>query len=242
MKGALARGAAPAAAPATGGGLATRLPVAQGRLRQVRPDRDGSRSRASRRSPGPALHRNWVMIPHVTNNEDADITELEAFRVQLNKENEKAGVKVTMLAFLDQGVRRRAEEVSRLQQLARRRQPDRRQAATGTSASPPTRRTGSSCRSSRTPTRRASSTIAKETSELAKQARDGKLKPADMQGGTFSISSLGGIGGTYVHADHQRARGGDPRRVAARRRSRSGTGSSSSRGSSCRSRSRTTTA
>ena len=49
---------------------------------------------------GPALHRNWVMIPHVTNHDDADITELEAFRVSTNKENEKRGVKVTMLAFL----------------------------------------------------------------------------------------------------------------------------------------------
>ena len=49
---------------------------------------------------GANLHRNWVMIPHVTNHEDADITELEAFRVQLNKENEKCGIKVTMLAFL----------------------------------------------------------------------------------------------------------------------------------------------
>src|SRR5260370_39406046 len=49
---------------------------------------------------GANLHRNWVMIPHVTNCEDDDITELEAFRVQLNKENEKSGIKVTMLAFL----------------------------------------------------------------------------------------------------------------------------------------------
>src|SRR3546814_1263073 len=48
----------------------------------------------------PILHRNWVVIPHVTNHDDADITELEAFRVQLNKENEKAGIKVTMLAFM----------------------------------------------------------------------------------------------------------------------------------------------
>src|SRR4029079_18902577 len=49
---------------------------------------------------GANLHRNWVLIPHVTNHDDADITELEAFRVALNKENEKSGVKVTMLAFL----------------------------------------------------------------------------------------------------------------------------------------------
>src|SRR6267378_6359559 len=53
-----------------------------------------------RRLAGPYLHRNWVSIPHVTNHEDADVTELEAFRVQLNKENERSGVKLTMLAFL----------------------------------------------------------------------------------------------------------------------------------------------
>ena len=53
-----------------------------------------------KRISGPALHRNWVMIPHVTNHDDADITDLEAFRVSTNKENEKSGVKVTMLAFL----------------------------------------------------------------------------------------------------------------------------------------------
>ncbi len=49
---------------------------------------------------GANLHRNWVMIPHVTNHDDADITDLEAFRVQFNKENEKSGVKVSMLAFM----------------------------------------------------------------------------------------------------------------------------------------------
>src|SRR5262249_59699064 len=53
-----------------------------------------------RKLAGANLHRNWVMIPHVTNHEDADITDLEAFRAQMNKENEKSGIKVTMLAFL----------------------------------------------------------------------------------------------------------------------------------------------
>ena len=70
---------------------------------------------------GANLHRNWVMIPHVTNHDDADITELEAFRVSTNKENEKSGVKVTMLAFLIKAVRRGAEEIPRVQHLARRR-------------------------------------------------------------------------------------------------------------------------
>ena len=74
--------------------------VAAGRLREVRPDRDASDLSRIKKISGANLHRNWVMIPHVTQHDDADITELEAFRVALNKENEKAGVKVTMLAFL----------------------------------------------------------------------------------------------------------------------------------------------
>ena len=71
--------------------------------------------------------------------------------------------------------------------------------------------------------------ISKEMGELAKKARDGKLTPADMSGGCFSISSLGGIGGALLHADHQRARGRDPRRLPQRRPSRSGTARRSSR-------------
>ena len=65
--------------------------------------------------------------------------------------------------------------------------------------------------------------IARETGELAAKARDGKLSPTEMQGGCFSISSLGGIGGTFVHADHQRARGRHPWRLAGRRQSPCGT-------------------
>ena len=73
--------------------------------------------------------------------------------------------------------------------------------------------------------------IAQEMAELAKKARDGKLGPADMPGGCFSISSLGGIGGTLLHADHQRAGGRDPRASAkGHDASRSGTARRSSRG------------
>ena len=71
--------------------------------------------------------------------------------------------------------------------------------------------------------------ISQEMGELAKKARDGKLGPADMSGGCFSISSLGGIGGALLHADHQRARGRDPRRLQERDRAGAGTASSSSR-------------
>jgi pyruvate dehydrogenase E2 component (dihydrolipoamide acetyltransferase) len=73
--------------------------VAEGRFRQVRRDRVKPLSRIKKIS-GQNLSRNWVMIPAVTYHEDADITDLEAFRVQMNKENEKSGKKLTMLAFL----------------------------------------------------------------------------------------------------------------------------------------------
>jgi len=140
------------------------------------------------------LHRNWVMIPHVTNHEDADVTGLEAFRVQLNRENEKSGVKLTMLAFLVKAV------VHALQ-----RYPDfnasldgdslvhKRYWHIGFAADTPN---GLVVPVIRDADRKGLAEIARETADLAGKARDGKLSPSDMQGGTFSISSLGGIGGT----------------------------------------------
>jgi pyruvate dehydrogenase E2 component (dihydrolipoamide acetyltransferase) len=141
------------------------------------------------------LHRNWVMIPHVTNHDEADITELEAFRVQLNQEQGKAGVKVTMLAFLIKAC------VSALQKF-----PEFNSSLDGENvvlknywhigfaADTPN---GLMVPVIRDADKKGIFQIAKETSELAAKAREGKLSPADMQGGTFSISSLGGIGGTY---------------------------------------------
>src|SRR5213075_1938362 len=89
---------APAGAPA-GGAFPGLLPWPQVDFTKFGPIERKDRSRIKKIS-GANLHRNWVMIPHVTNHDDADITELEAFRVQLNKENEKSGVKVSMLAFM----------------------------------------------------------------------------------------------------------------------------------------------
>lgn len=143
---------------------------------------------------GANLHRNWVMIPHVTNNEQADITDLEAFRVSMNKEYEKAGVKFTMLAFLIKAV------VSALQKF-----PEFNASLSGDNlvlkqyfhigfaADTPN---GLVVPVIRDADKKAVSQIAKEMSELAKLAREGKLSPNQMQGGCFSISSLGGIGGT----------------------------------------------
>jgi len=144
---------------------------------------------------GANLHRNWVMIPHVTNNEDADITDLEAFRVQLNKENEKSGVKVTMLAFLIKAcVSALKKHPSFNASLDGDNLVYKQYFHVGFAADTPN---GLVVPVLRDADKKGVFEIAKETSELAKAARDGKLKPDQMQGGCFSISSLGGIGGTY---------------------------------------------
>ena len=197
VKGVMARGPA-AAAPAAGGGIGLALPLGLPEWPKVDfakfgPIEPQPLSRIKKIS-GPALHRNWVMIPHVTNNDEADITELEAFRVQLNRENEKGGVKLTMLAFLIKAC------VAALQK-----HPEfnasldgdslvlKRYWHIGFAADTPN---GLVVPVIKDADKKGVLAIAQETSELAKKAREGKLGPADMQGGTFSISSLGGIGGT----------------------------------------------
>jgi len=141
------------------------------------------------------LHRNWVMIPHVTNHEDADITDLEAFRVKLNAENAKGGVKLTMLAFLIKAciaaLRKFPEFNSSLEgdSLVYKKY-----FHMGFAADTPG---GLVVPVIKDADKKGLFEIAAEMSELARKARDGKLAPPDMQGGTFSISSLGGIGGTY---------------------------------------------
>ena len=144
---------------------------------------------------GANLHRNWVMIPHVTNHDDADITELEAFRVLTNKEHEKSGVKVTMLAFLIKAC------VSALKKF-----PEFNTSLDGEelvykhyfhigfAADTPN---GLMVPVIRDADKKGVMQISQEMSELAKKARDGKLSPAEMTGACFTISSLGGIGGRY---------------------------------------------
>ncbi len=144
---------------------------------------------------GANLHRNWVMIPHVTSYDDADITELEAFRGSTNKENEKSGIKVTMLAFVIKAV------VAALKKF-----PDfnasldgdqvvyKQYFHIGFAADTPN---GLVVPVLRDADKKGILQISAEMGELAKKARDGKLSGADMQGGCFSISSLGGLGTTY---------------------------------------------
>ena len=140
------------------------------------------------------LARNWVMIPAVTYHDDADITELEAFRVSTNKENEKQGNKITMLAFMIKAA------VAALKKY-----PEFNSSLDGDdlvlkkyfhiafAADTPN---GLVVPVIRNADQKGINEIARETGELAALAREGKLKPDQMQGASFTISSLGGIGGT----------------------------------------------
>jgi pyruvate dehydrogenase E2 component (dihydrolipoamide acetyltransferase) len=144
---------------------------------------------------GANLLRNAVMIPAVTNHDDADITELEAFRVSTNKENEKSGVKVTMLAFLIKacvaGLKKFPEFNSSLDGDAL---IYKQYWHIGFAADTPN---GLVVPVIKDADKKGVLQISQEMGELAKKARDGKLGPADMSGATFTISSLGGIGGRY---------------------------------------------
>ena len=144
---------------------------------------------------GANLHRNWVMIPHVTNNDEANITDLEALRITLNKENEKSGVKVTMLAFLIKAVVAGLKKFPEFNASIDGDQLILKQYFhIGFAADTPN---GLVVPVIRDADKKGILELAQESSELAKKARDGKLSPAEMQGGCFSISSLGGIGGTH---------------------------------------------
>jgi len=143
---------------------------------------------------GPALARNWVMIPHVTQFDEADITDLEAFRAKVNEENAKAGIKITPLAFLIKAVVASLKKFPKFNSsLDGDNLVVKQYWNIGFAADTPT---GLVVPVLKDADKKGVIEIAKETSELAAKAREGKLGPADMQGGTFTISSLGGIGGT----------------------------------------------
>ncbi|KDB07554.1 pyruvate dehydrogenase complex dihydrolipoamide acetyltransferase [Burkholderia sp. lig30] len=186
--------AAPAAAAApAGGGELNLLPWPKVDFSKFGPFEAKPLSRIKKIS-GANLHRNWVMIPHVTNNDEADITELEALRVQLNKEHEKAGVKFTMLAFVIKAV---VSALKKFPTFNASLDGDnlvfKQYYHVGFAADTPN---GLVVPVIRDADKKGLVDIAKEMTELSKAARDGKLKPDQMQGGCFSISSLGGIGGT----------------------------------------------
>jgi pyruvate dehydrogenase E2 component (dihydrolipoyllysine-residue acetyltransferase) len=143
---------------------------------------------------GANLARNWVMIPHVTQFDEADITDLEALRVQLNKENEKAGIKVTLLAFLMKAC---VAALKKFPEFNASLDGDnlvlKQYFHIGFAADTPN---GLVVPVVRDCDKKGVLQIAQETAALAAKAREGKLVPGEMQGGSMSISSLGGIGGT----------------------------------------------
>ncbi|MGJ4931166.1 dihydrolipoyllysine-residue acetyltransferase [Bradyrhizobium sp. HKCCYLS2038] len=141
------------------------------------------------------LHRNWVVIPHVTTHDEADITELEQFRVKMNKELEKSGVKLSLLPFM---VKAAVAALKKFPEFNASLDGDtlvyKNYWHIGFAADTPN---GLMVPVIRDADKKSIPEIAKEMNELAKLAREGKIKPDQMQGGTFSISSLGGIGGIY---------------------------------------------
>ncbi|WP_446903262.1 dihydrolipoyllysine-residue acetyltransferase [Burkholderia sp. YIM B11467] len=187
------RAAPVAAAAPAGGGELNLLPWPKVDFSKFGPFEAKPLSRIKKIS-GANLHRNWVMIPHVTNNDEADITELEALRVQLNKEHEKAGVKFTMLAFVIKAVVAALKKFPTFNaSLDGDNLVFKQYFHVGFAADTPN---GLVVPVIRDADKKGLVDIAKEMSDLSKAARDGKLKPDQMQGGCFSISSLGGIGGT----------------------------------------------
>ena len=185
---------APAAAAAAGGAFPGLLPWPKVDFAKFGPVERKDLSRIKKIS-GANLHRNWVVIPHVTNHDDADITELEAFRVQTNKENEKSGVKVTMLAFM---IKAAVAALKKFPEFNSSLDGDqlvlKNYFHIGFAADTPN---GLVVPVIKDCDKKGIFQISQEMGELAKKARDGKLGPADMSGACFTISSLGGIGGRY---------------------------------------------
>lgn len=196
VKGALSGGvAASAGAPAAAGGGLNLLPWPKVDFSKFGETEVVQLSRIKKIS-GANLARNWAMIPHVTQFEQADITDLEGLRVALNKENEKAGIKLTMLAFLikaSAAALKQFPEFNASLDASGENLTLKKYFNIGFAADTPN---GLVVPVIRDVDKKGVVQIAQETGELAKKARDGKLGPADMSGGCFSISSLGGIGGT----------------------------------------------
>ncbi len=145
---------------------------------------------------GPYLHRNWISIPHVTQFDEADITDLEAFRKAQTVETEKKGFKLTMLAFMIKACVTALRQYPQFNSSLDKSGENiivKKYYHVGVAVDTPG---GLVVPVVRDADRKGVFDVAKELGGISKAARDGKLKATDMQGGTFSISSLGGIGGT----------------------------------------------
>jgi pyruvate dehydrogenase E2 component (dihydrolipoamide acetyltransferase) len=194
VKQALAR---PAAAAAAGGGFGLALPAMPAiDFSKFGPVESKALSRIKKIS-GANLHRNWVAIPHITQQDEADITEMEAFRKQMSDEAQKQGVRLTPLAFL---IKACVAALKAFPSFNASLSPDgenlilKRYYHIGVAVDTPN---GLVVPVIRDADQKGVLALAKELGEVSGRMRDGKITPADMQGGTFSISSLGGIGGTH---------------------------------------------
>jgi len=191
VKTALAR---PAAAPAAGAGLSV-LPMPVVDFAKFGAIESKPLARIKKIS-GANLHRNWVTIPHITQNDEVDITELEAFRKQMSEEVQKQGIRVTLLAFLMKAC---VAALQRYPQFNASLSPDaeslilKQYYHLGVAVDTPN---GLVVPVIRDCDKKGVLQLAKELGDISGKARDGKLLPTDMQGGSFSISSLGGIGGS----------------------------------------------
>ncbi|EXI67476.1 MAG: Dihydrolipoyllysine-residue acetyltransferase component of pyruvate dehydrogenase complex [Candidatus Accumulibacter adjunctus] len=183
---------APAAAASLGGGLDL-LPWPKVDFAKFGPVDVSPLSRIKKIS-AQNLARNWVMIPAVTYHEDADITDLEDFRIAINRENERSGLKITMLAFL---IKACAVALKKFPEFNSSLDGDnlilKRYCHIAFAADTPN---GLVVPVIRNADQKSVAELASESGELAKKARDGKLTPGEMSGACFTISSLGGIGGT----------------------------------------------
>ena len=202
VKGALAGGvarAAPAAAgsKAGGGALPFNLPPwPEVDFAKFGPIETKPLARIQKLS-GPYLHRNWISIPHVTQCDDADITDLEAFRKAQTAETEKQGFKLTMLAFMIKACVTALKAFPQFNSSLDKSGENiivKHYYHIGVAVDTPG---GLVVPVVRDADRKGVFDLAHELADISKVARDGKLKPTDLQGGTFSISSLGGIGGNY---------------------------------------------
>jgi len=190
------RGAPPAAAPVARGGLSLDLPEwPQVDFAKFGPVESKPLSRI-RKLSGAFLHRNWVSIPHVTQHDEADITELEAFRKENAQVAEKGGFKLTMLAFLVKAAVNALKEFPEFNASLDKTGDNliiKKYYHIGVAVDTPD---GLLVPVIKDADRKGVFDLAKELAEISKAAREKKLKPDAMRGGTFSISSLGGIGGT----------------------------------------------
>jgi len=197
VKGVMAGRPAQAGAAAKGGALPFNLPAwPDVDFAKFGPVESKPLSRIQKLS-GPYLHRNWVSIPHVTQCDNADITDLEAFRKSQTVETEKKGFKLTMLAFMIKACVTALRQFPQFNASLDKSGENlivKKYYHIGVAVDTPG---GLVVPVVRDADRKGVFDLARELADISKLAKDGKLKAGDMQGGTFSISSLGGIGGTY---------------------------------------------